>query len=230
MVVKGCGGRFKVEGAELFLGNAGTAMRPLTAAVAAAGRGRCAALAHQSSRCRSYACCQHNAGATAVAQRLVHRRRCACSAAPVRQRAVCCMQMSDTAHPAACQILDQCTAHDHMPLRSTGSFWMVWPACASAPLRTWSMAWCSWEWMPSAPWAPAAPRWRSTPRACPPARWGQQQACPLHANHEHVALCLAAARSCTVSSLAVGQGLSTSVAGKCAAVLCVLCLSCAVLC
>jgi 5-enolpyruvylshikimate-3-phosphate synthase len=29
-----------VEGAELFLGNAGTAMRPLTAAVAAAGRGR----------------------------------------------------------------------------------------------------------------------------------------------------------------------------------------------
>lgn len=49
MVVKGCGGRFKVEGAELFLGNAGTAMRPLTAAVAAAGRGRCVALAHQSS-------------------------------------------------------------------------------------------------------------------------------------------------------------------------------------
>jgi len=40
MVVHGCGGRFKVEGAELFLGNAGTAMRPLTAAVAAAGRGR----------------------------------------------------------------------------------------------------------------------------------------------------------------------------------------------
>lgn len=29
-----------MEGAELFLGNAGTAMRPLTAAVAAAGRGR----------------------------------------------------------------------------------------------------------------------------------------------------------------------------------------------
>jgi 5-enolpyruvylshikimate-3-phosphate synthase len=29
-----------VQGAELFLGNAGTAMRPLTAAVAAAGRGR----------------------------------------------------------------------------------------------------------------------------------------------------------------------------------------------
>jgi len=28
------------QGAELFLGNAGTAMRPLTAAVAAAGRGR----------------------------------------------------------------------------------------------------------------------------------------------------------------------------------------------
>ncbi|KIY93413.1 3-phosphoshikimate1-carboxyvinyltransferase [Monoraphidium neglectum] len=39
MVVHGCGGRFPVEGAELFLGNAGTAMRPLTAAVAAAGRG-----------------------------------------------------------------------------------------------------------------------------------------------------------------------------------------------
>lgn len=39
MVVEGCGGRFPVEGAELFLGNAGTAMRPLTAAVAAAGRG-----------------------------------------------------------------------------------------------------------------------------------------------------------------------------------------------
>ena len=40
LVVEGCGGRFPVEGAELFLGNAGTAMRPLTAAVAAAGRGR----------------------------------------------------------------------------------------------------------------------------------------------------------------------------------------------
>ena len=39
IVVHGCGGRFPVEGAELFLGNAGTAMRPLTAAVAAAGRG-----------------------------------------------------------------------------------------------------------------------------------------------------------------------------------------------
>lgn len=39
IVVTGCGGRFPVEGAELFLGNAGTAMRPLTAAVAAAGRG-----------------------------------------------------------------------------------------------------------------------------------------------------------------------------------------------
>jgi 3-phosphoshikimate 1-carboxyvinyltransferase len=41
MVVKGCGGRFKSTGAELSLGNAGTAMRPLTAAVAAAGRGKC---------------------------------------------------------------------------------------------------------------------------------------------------------------------------------------------
>lgn len=40
MVVHGCGGRFKVEGAELHLGNAGTAMRPLTAAVVAAGRGK----------------------------------------------------------------------------------------------------------------------------------------------------------------------------------------------
>ncbi|EIE23113.1 3-phosphoshikimate 1-carboxyvinyltransferase [Coccomyxa subellipsoidea C-169] len=39
MVVHGCNGRFPVEGAELFLGNAGTAMRPLTAAVAAAGQG-----------------------------------------------------------------------------------------------------------------------------------------------------------------------------------------------
>ena len=38
-VVKGCGGRFPAKGGELFLGNAGTAMRPLTAAVAAAGRG-----------------------------------------------------------------------------------------------------------------------------------------------------------------------------------------------
>ena len=37
--VVGCAGRFPVPGAELFLGNAGTAMRPLTAAVAAAGRG-----------------------------------------------------------------------------------------------------------------------------------------------------------------------------------------------
>jgi 3-phosphoshikimate 1-carboxyvinyltransferase len=40
IVVKGCGGRFPSTGADLFLGNAGTAMRPLTAAVAAAGRGR----------------------------------------------------------------------------------------------------------------------------------------------------------------------------------------------
>lgn len=39
MVVHGCGGIFPSTGAELFLGNAGTAMRPLTAAVAAAGRG-----------------------------------------------------------------------------------------------------------------------------------------------------------------------------------------------
>ena len=38
-LVVGCGGRFPVAGTELFLGNAGTAMRPLTAAVAAAGRG-----------------------------------------------------------------------------------------------------------------------------------------------------------------------------------------------
>ncbi|PNW85329.1 hypothetical protein CHLRE_03g181300v5 [Chlamydomonas reinhardtii] len=40
MVVHGCGGRFDSAGAELFLGNAGTAMRPLTAAVVAAGRGK----------------------------------------------------------------------------------------------------------------------------------------------------------------------------------------------
>lgn len=40
MVVHGCGGRFPSSGGELFLGNAGTAMRPLTAAVAAAGRGK----------------------------------------------------------------------------------------------------------------------------------------------------------------------------------------------
>ncbi|KAJ9525691.1 hypothetical protein QJQ45_003504 [Haematococcus lacustris] len=40
MLVQGCGGRFSAAGAELYLGNAGTAMRPLTAAVAAAGRGR----------------------------------------------------------------------------------------------------------------------------------------------------------------------------------------------
>ncbi|KAL6764061.1 plastid EPSP synthase [Haematococcus lacustris] len=40
MLVQGCGGRFPAAGAELYLGNAGTAMRPLTAAVAAAGRGR----------------------------------------------------------------------------------------------------------------------------------------------------------------------------------------------
>lgn len=47
IVVHGCGGKFPIEGGnsgaakplELFLGNAGTAMRPLTAAVAAAGRG-----------------------------------------------------------------------------------------------------------------------------------------------------------------------------------------------
>lgn len=39
MIVQGCEGRFPVQGGELFLGNAGTAMRPLTAAVAAAGSG-----------------------------------------------------------------------------------------------------------------------------------------------------------------------------------------------
>lgn len=39
IVVKGCAGRFPSGGGTLFLGNAGTAMRPLTAAVAAAGRG-----------------------------------------------------------------------------------------------------------------------------------------------------------------------------------------------
>jgi 3-phosphoshikimate 1-carboxyvinyltransferase len=39
IVVGGCAGRFPSSGADLFLGNAGTAMRPLTAAVAAAGRG-----------------------------------------------------------------------------------------------------------------------------------------------------------------------------------------------
>ncbi|KAK9851675.1 hypothetical protein WJX84_007909 [Apatococcus fuscideae] len=40
LVVHGCSGRFTSKGAELFLGNAGTAMRPLTAAVAVAGRGK----------------------------------------------------------------------------------------------------------------------------------------------------------------------------------------------
>ena len=35
--IKGCGGRFPVRQAELFLGNAGTAFRPLTAALALAG-------------------------------------------------------------------------------------------------------------------------------------------------------------------------------------------------
>ena len=39
VTVRGCGGRFDSQGGELYLGNAGTAMRPLTAAVAAAGRG-----------------------------------------------------------------------------------------------------------------------------------------------------------------------------------------------
>ncbi|KAL0029473.1 hypothetical protein WJX77_010185 [Trebouxia sp. C0004] len=39
IIVHGCAGRFPVEDAKLYLGNAGTAMRPLTAAVAAAGRG-----------------------------------------------------------------------------------------------------------------------------------------------------------------------------------------------
>lgn len=39
MTVLGCNGLFPKQGAELFLGNAGTAMRPLTAAVAAAGSG-----------------------------------------------------------------------------------------------------------------------------------------------------------------------------------------------
>ena len=38
-VVHGAAGRFPSPGCELFLGNAGTAMRPLTAAMAAAGRG-----------------------------------------------------------------------------------------------------------------------------------------------------------------------------------------------
>lgn len=41
LIVTGCGGHFPLEGdnIELFLGNAGTAMRPLTAAVAVAGKG-----------------------------------------------------------------------------------------------------------------------------------------------------------------------------------------------
>lgn len=41
IIVQGCGGHFPLEGEniELFLGNAGTAMRPLTAAVAVAGKG-----------------------------------------------------------------------------------------------------------------------------------------------------------------------------------------------
>eukprot|EP00892_Ulva_mutabilis_P006811 jgi/Ulvmu1/4501/UM002_0227.1 len=39
LTVRGCAGVFPSSGAELYLGNAGTAMRPLTAAVAAAGRG-----------------------------------------------------------------------------------------------------------------------------------------------------------------------------------------------
>jgi 3-phosphoshikimate 1-carboxyvinyltransferase len=39
ITVEGCGGRFPSSGGTLFLGNAGTAMRPLTAAIAAAGRG-----------------------------------------------------------------------------------------------------------------------------------------------------------------------------------------------
>ena len=41
VTVEGCGGRFPVRSAELFLGNAGTAARPLTAALALAG---CAAM------------------------------------------------------------------------------------------------------------------------------------------------------------------------------------------
>jgi EPSP synthase (3-phosphoshikimate 1-carboxyvinyltransferase) len=39
VTVHGCAGAFPAAGGELHLGNAGTAMRPLTAAVAAAGRG-----------------------------------------------------------------------------------------------------------------------------------------------------------------------------------------------
>eukprot|EP01026_Neomeris_dumetosa_P050997 TRINITY_DN4482_c0_g1_i12.p1 TRINITY_DN4482_c0_g1~~TRINITY_DN4482_c0_g1_i12.p1 ORF type:complete len:423 (-),score=87.91 TRINITY_DN4482_c0_g1_i12:141-1295(-) len=39
MSVGGCRGKFPANGGDLFLGNAGTAMRPLTAAVAAAGAG-----------------------------------------------------------------------------------------------------------------------------------------------------------------------------------------------
>ena len=35
--IDGCGGAFRTEAAELFLGNAGTAFRPLTAALALAG-------------------------------------------------------------------------------------------------------------------------------------------------------------------------------------------------
>lgn len=39
IIVNGCNGKFPTKGCELFLGNAGTAMRPLTAAIAAAGKG-----------------------------------------------------------------------------------------------------------------------------------------------------------------------------------------------
>eukprot|EP00983_Pelagomonas_calceolata_P057100 1144916-Pelagomonas_calceolata.AAC.16 len=49
----GCGGQFSAEGGELFLGNAGTAMRPLTAAVAAAGRGKHACKTNIQGCCRS---------------------------------------------------------------------------------------------------------------------------------------------------------------------------------
>lgn len=138
------------------------------------------------------------------------------------QRSICkitrCLQQADISllHRAACQILHQCAAHDLMPPHTcpSGLFLMAWPACASAPSRTWWMAWCSWAWMPSAPWARAAPQWRSTPRACPLARWGQQAWWHCMPCMSMWLTAVAAARSHTASSLAVGEGTSVSVAGR----------------
>jgi len=141
-----------LQGAELMLGNAGTAMRPLTAAVAAAGRGRFVldgvarmrerpiqvsfhAAARSASMRLLCSCCQPAAGPQEHQRtQPLHRRSGRQAHAP--------LALITAAFPAPCQR----TRPPPPPSRSP-----------TLSCRTWWMASPSWAWMPSAPWAPAAP-------------------------------------------------------------------------